>query len=384
MAMTRTDCRLCGRGLLPLPLLSLKGMPKAAQFFPEKTEFSCDTPITLDMYQCSACGLVQLNCAPVDYFRDVITAATLSGKARDSRLAQMRALSGQFGLEGKKVLEIGSARGHMLDVISEAGMEPTGLEAAPAPVAEAKAAGRNIIQGYIGEMDAIGGGPFDAFVCLNFLEHLPEPGDVIRRIRDNTTPGAAGFVTVPNLDYLLKTRSFYEFVADHLSYFTQKTLAHAFEANGFDVLDCRLINEENDVAVTVKKRPALEVSAQFTEVEALLKDFRRIVSDYSSRGKKTAVWGAGHRTLALMALSGVNEVSYVIDSAKFKQGRFTPVLHLPIVAPEHLKTDPAALVMVMVPGLYPGEVLKSLERIHPEADVAILRDNKIVMLKTAK
>ncbi|HBA61360.1 MAG TPA: methyltransferase [Elusimicrobia bacterium] len=384
MTTTRTSCRLCGGPLPPLPLLSLKGMPKAAQFFPEKSEFSSDTPITLDMFQCSACGLVQLTCPPVDYFRDVITAATLSGKARESRLAQMRALSEQFGLKGKKVLEIGSARGHMLDVISEAGMVPTGLEASPASVAEAKAAGRNIVQGYIGGLDRIEGGPFDAFVCLNFLEHLPEPGDVIRRIRDNMTPGAAGFVTVPNLDYLLKTRSFYEFVADHLSYFTQKTLPHAFEANGFEVVDCRLINEENDVAVTVRKRPALEISAQFAEVEALIRDFRRLVSEYSARGGKVAAWGAGHRTLALMALSGVKELAYVIDSAKFKQGRFTPVLHLPIVGPEHLKTEPPALVIVMVPGLYPGEVLKSLEQNYPGSDVAILRDNKIEMLKTAK
>ena len=40
--------------------------------------------------------------------------------------------------------------------------------------------------------------------------------------------------------------------------------------------------------------------------------------------------------------------------------------------------------MVMVPGLYPGEVLKSLEQIYPGADVALLRDNKIEMVKTGK
>ncbi|PIS47234.1 MAG: methyltransferase [Elusimicrobia bacterium CG08_land_8_20_14_0_20_51_18] len=375
--MKSRKCRLCGGELFTKPLLILKGMPKAAQFFPEKNEFSSDKPVTLDIYSCSACGLTQLASEPVDYFREVITAATLSGKSRASRLAQMREFSEKFGLKGAKVVEIGSGKGEMLDVIAEAGMKAFGLEFSPASVSAARTAGRELIQGYIGEMKEIKGAPFDAFICLNYLEHLPEPGAAIRAIADNLSGPATGFVTVPNLGYLLKTRSFYEFVADHLSYFTEKTLSHAFEANGFEVLDCRLINEENDVAVTVRKRPETDISAQFGEVEALMEDFRRLVSEYSSRGKKVAVWGAGHRTLALMALSGVKDVAYVIDSARFKQGRFTPVLHLPISAPERLESEPPALVIVMVPGLYPGEVLKILEKDYPGIDVAILKDNKI-------
>ena len=61
-------------------------------------------------------------------------------------------------------------------------------------------------------------------------------------------------MTVPNLDYLLRTKCFYEFVADHLSYFTKKTLTYAFERNDFDILKCYTINEDNDIVVVVKKK----------------------------------------------------------------------------------------------------------------------------------
>jgi len=38
------------------------------------------------------------------------------------------------------------------------------------------------------------------------------------------------------------------------------------------------------------------------------------------------------------------------------------------------------LVIVMVPGLYPGEVLKTLKQMDVGAEVAALRDNKIEFL----
>ena len=76
------SCRLCGNNLLPRPILELDGMPKAAQYYPEKEEFNVDVGIALNIYQCSSCSLVQLNIKPVDYYKEVITAATLSEKSR--------------------------------------------------------------------------------------------------------------------------------------------------------------------------------------------------------------------------------------------------------------------------------------------------------------
>ena len=222
----------------------------------------------------------------------------------------------------------------------------------------------------------------NAEVLLTVADDFMQQGKVhtAEDIYKNTIANAVGFITVPNLDYLLKTRAFYEFVVDHISYFTKKTLTHVFEANGFDVLECQIINEDNDIAVTVRKKSALDLSSQYGEVELLIKSFRKIIADYKSKGKKIAVWGAGHRTLALLALIKENGIEYIVDSAKFKQGKYTPVSHLDIMPPEHLKKEKVDLVIVMVPGLYPGEVLKTLKQMDVGAEVAALRDNKIEFL----
>ncbi|MFA5149953.1 MAG: methyltransferase domain-containing protein [Candidatus Omnitrophota bacterium] len=379
--MNSDRCRLCGCVLFSRPLLQLKGMPKAAQYFPQATEFKKDKGINLDIYQCSSCGLVQLNRGPVGYYKEVITAASFSEKTRLSRLKQMEEFAAKFGLRGKKVLEIGSGKGDMLDILKEAGLKAAGIEASAKSVEAGKSSGRKIIKGYIGDIKRIAGQPFDAFISLNYLEHLPEPGSIVRRIYENTASNAVGFVTVPNLDYLLETKCFYEFVPDHLSYFTKKTLAYAFEKNGFEALECRSINEDNDIALTVKKKEALDISGDFSEVEKLIKRLGQVISGYKAKGKKVAAWGAGHRTLALLALSKATGVEYVVDSAKFKQGKFTPILHLKIVPPEYLKKEKVDLVIIMVPGLYPNEVLKTLLQMNIGADIAVLGENKIKFIK---
>ena len=374
----KSSCRLCKSSLYTNPIMELEGMPKAAQFYPEKEEFKKDLGIELNIYQCASCGLVQLIVDPVDYFREVITAATLSRDARLSRLRQMQELSDRFDLVGKKILDVGTATGEMLDVLEEVGFKAFGIEASDQSVKIGSKLGRNMIHAYVGETDTIPGRPFDAFISLNYLEHLPEPGAIIRTIFNNTSDHAVGFVTVPNLEYLLKTNSFYEFVADHLSYFTKDTLRFAFESNGFEVLDCNIINEENDIAVVVKKRHVLNISDGIEEVESVIGHLKEISSKYNAKGKKIAVWGAGHRTLALLALSQLDTIEYIIDSAKFKQGKFSPVIHTPIVSPDTLKKEKVDLLIIMVPGLYPDEVLKTVNSMQLSGlGIAMLKDNKI-------
>lgn len=375
--MNSNNCRLCSCKLFPKPVIRLNGMPKAAQYFPKENEFAKDKGISLNVCQCSDCGLVQLDVDPVKYFKEVITAASLSDKATLSRLNQMKEFAAEFGLNGKKVLDVGTGKGDMLDILEKAGLKAIGIEASSESVAIGQSAGRNMIHGYIGDTNKIKGFPFDAFISLNYIEHQPEPGSIIKNIYNNTTTNAVGFVTVPNLDYLLETKCFYEFVADHLSYFTKKTLTHAFESNGFDVLECNTINEDNDIAAVVKKKELLYVSGHFSEVETLIKNLRQIVAGYTARDKKVAVWGAGHRTLALLSLGRLSNIEYVVDSAKFKQGRFTPVLHLNIVSPEYLREEHVDLVIIMVPGLYPDEVLKTLIQMNVGVDIAVLRGNQI-------
>jgi hypothetical protein len=160
-------------------------------------------------------------------------------------------------------------------------------------------------------------------------------------------------------------------VPDHLLYFKKKNIEYLFKKNSFQIINCKTINNENDIQVIVKKITnkknikikknkinRLNLLKKFTKVENLIKNLKSIVKEYKNNNKKIAVWGAGHRTLALLSLSNLHEIEYVVDSADFKQGKYTPILHKKIVHPDFLRTNKVDLLIIMVPGIYPDEVAK--------------------------
>jgi hypothetical protein len=65
----------------------------------------------------------------------------------------------------------------------------------------------------------------------------------------------------------------------------------------------------------------------------------------------------------------------VVDSAPFKQGRYTPSTHIPIVAPDTLATDPVAAILVMA-AAYSDEVATIIrKKFGSRMAIAILRDS---------
>jgi 2-polyprenyl-3-methyl-5-hydroxy-6-metoxy-1,4-benzoquinol methylase len=351
--------------------------PKAAQYYPEKHEFKKDIGIELEVYKCHSCDLLQLGCEPVPYYKEVITAASFSKDARKARLAELKNFVELFELEGKKVIEIGSGKGGMIEIMNEAGMVAEGLEFSKNSVIFAKKAKVSITQGYLDDLGHEYDSKFDGFISLNYIEHQPNTKSFIQSLSRITKPGAVGYITAPNVNYLLETNTLYEFVADHLIYFTKETMRRAFESNGFDVIECSIINNQNDISLIVKKRELKIISGK-KDVEILANQLKNFVVEKCRVGKKIAVWGAGHRTLALLSIAKINEISYIVDSADFKQGKYSPVMHSKIVSPKFLSETDIDIVIVMVPGLYPDEVVKTIRSFERTFEIYKLQDNKLI------
>ena len=71
-------CIACGHSLPQRCLFELKDAPASAQDIPDQEEVKTDQGMTLHLYQCERCGLVQFDCEPVPYYRDVIRAGGFS------------------------------------------------------------------------------------------------------------------------------------------------------------------------------------------------------------------------------------------------------------------------------------------------------------------
>ena len=370
-----------------LPLLCYQNMPKGAQYLPDKNRLKDDNGVNLEVWQCSGCGLVQLSNEPVPYYKEVIRAAAISPAMSKFREKQFRDFVYKYSLSNKKVLEIGCGRGEYLSIMQQAGVEAYGLEESKDSVDQCVNSGLNVLQGFVsGKQQKIIGAPFAAFFILNFLEHLPDPNASLMGIANNLSDDAVGLVEVPNFDMILRNNLFSEFIGDHLLYFTKETLITALNLNGFDVIDCQEIWHDYIISAVVRKNPVTlgEIKSPGTREKLDISSFHKYqarlkneLDEYLGRfgSKNVAIWGAGHQALAVMALTDLTgKIKYVIDSAPFKQGKYTPATHIPIVSPDRLSSDPVEAIIVMAGG-YSEEVVKLLkEKFGNNVDIVVLRD----------
>lgn len=372
--MSIKKCRVCNHKFFKEPLLRYENMPKAAQYLPDTESLENDKGIDLEVCQCSGCGLVQLSNDPVSYYKEVIRAAAFSEEMTDFRRKQFESLVQKYFLKGKKVIEIGCGRGEYLSIIQKSSVEAYGLEYSKESVAQCIKKKLKVSKGFIqSSTDRLNHAPFDAFFILNFLEHLPDPNSTLRGIYNNLTDEAVGLVEVPNFDMILRNNLFSEFINDHLFYFTRETLNSTLRQDGFEIIDCNEVWHDYIISAIVKKGKKLDIS-HFYKYQTKLKNE---IEEYIRRfkDKKVAIWGAGHQALAIISLINLaDKIKYVVDSAAFKQGKYTPVTHIPIVSPDALDSDPVDAVIVMAAS-YSDEVARIMrQRFGKKINISILRD----------
>lgn len=382
-------CIACKKELPEQPLFVLEQAPASAQDMPDAEEVKEDKGINLELCQCPHCGLVQFDCTPVPYYRDVIRASGFGATLVELRRSQYQHLIETYHLEGKKFLEVGCGRGEFLQPLREFPVEVYGVEHRQELVDIAVEQGLSVWKDFPeSEEHVFANGPFDVFLSFNFLEHQPQPDVMLKAIWNNLSDGGMGLVTVPALEYILEHGSYYELIRDHIAYYSFDTLRNLLERCGFAVLEEEMVNRDT-ISMIVKKVP---MNGEESETEAKLIDVTPMLKSYDSlkeelnmllekcyrNDESIAVWGASHQGFTLAATMELGEkVSYIIDSAPFKQGKFAPASHLPIVPPEHFWEEPVDVILIVAPG-YSREIAGIIrERFGDEVKVMTLMTNHL-------
>ena len=268
------NCRVCQGELTGT--FKLPNMPKSAQNFPTEDTLHLDSGEDLEVCQCNLCNLIQLNCAPVSYYREVIRSAAFSEEMGFFRDEQFKDFIEAHRLEGKDILEVGCGKGEYMSLMDGHGANVYGIEHSAASVGVCREDNLNVNKGYIetASQDLGFNKKFDAFFILNFLEHLPNINEVLRGIANNLNEDAVGLVEVPNFDMILRNNLFSEFISDHLYYFTKDTLRMTLERNGFEIIECKEIWYDYIISAVVKKRTKTNVSHFRKHQETITKEIK--------------------------------------------------------------------------------------------------------------
>ena len=393
-------CLMCG-GELSAPIFHAENMPAGAQAMPTAEDIAAgkDAGVSLSLKRCPCCGLVQFDCTPVDYYKKVIRAVGLSATMQELRRADYRHLIDTYDMGGRKWIECGCGNGDFLKVLAEFPVEIYGTEADPENVriareklkmavaeADSTAAAReaHIIEFFPDRADMdIPGAPFDVFLSFNFLEHQPDPVSMLGCMFRNLNPGGVGLITVPSFEYILQEGRYYELVRDHIANYDLPALINLCRRTGFEVLEQGYIGIGDTLRVVVRKPETGAAAAETAGDETA--DYEILATNYSAMqekitaymeelelaGRSIAMWGASHQGFTIAATTALKDhVKYIIDSAVFKQGRFAPASHLPIVSPDWYESHPVDVILIAAPG-YIKEIEKTIRERYASVNAGV-------------
>jgi len=369
-------CRLCDSKIDESSFV-IKNLPKAAQWMPSIAEFQNDIPTTLTLFECNNCSLTQISNNPVDYYKDVITTGGLSETSKKEIEKEIEKL--EINSDDTKFLEIGAGKGDNLTIFKKLGFKITAIENNINSVKTIQKSGFRVLKGYLLDDNFELDEKFDFIYINNFLEHQPSISNFLKKVRVLLKNTSLLYISVPSLNQILKKKYLYEFVCDHLVYFNEHTLKLALNMNGFEIIESDHKNNNNDLVAICRAKVKTNYNIIYNDLLKIIDHINIFIN--SQKNKTISIWGAGHRALALMAIVKTNSLKWVIDSADFKQGRYTPIKHIQIISPESFLKSPTDIIICMLPGSLNNQAIRYLTDYNYEGNIFLFNDVEITEIK---
>jgi SAM-dependent methyltransferase len=194
--------------------------------------------------RCAGCGLVRVDPLPSatelaeTYERSYRDGAYADfARADDVRLATARARLAAVVAHAPAGpwLDIGCSTGAFLRVAADAGLDAEGIELSETAAAAARRAGLAVTRSAIEDFEPAR--RFAVVAAFDLLEHLRDPGVLLRRVRPWLLPAGCLVVTVPDVASLparLMRRHWYFYAPPlHLHYFDRRTIVRLLRRHGF-------------------------------------------------------------------------------------------------------------------------------------------------------
>ncbi len=368
-------CPLCGAAELHVSVIR-PHLPVFQNVVYPTRDLAMDAPSArLALGTCSSCGF-SYNAAfdssqvtyDVNYDNHVESAVF---RAYYHEVARM--LINRFRLIDGTVYDIGCGKGEFLRILCALapGLRGIGIDPSCTPCIEGNF---ELRRATFETSDIVG----DARLVIlrHVLEHIDQPAIFLAGLR-TAMPDAPLYVEVPDLDWILENRAFWDFCYEHCNYFTPGTLASAMHGAGFQVsAQAPAFGGQYQWIVGLPAGPAdtphRDGSAAIAKAKAYAAHEAAAIAalkDLADRNGGIAVWGMATKGVLLSILLGAHRVIGGIDMNAGKQGHFAAGSGVAINAPEWLHTVPAGTqVLVMNPN-YLAEIQRSVAAIRSDLHV---------------
>lgn len=372
-------CRSCGAGGLA-PVLDLGSTPLANSLLTAEQLGGPEPSYPLELVLCTACALVQITetVPPEVLFRDYLYFSSFS----DTMLRHAEELVGRVLAErglgaGSLAAEVASNDGYLLQFYKRAGVPVLGIEPARnvARVAVEERGVRTVTEFFGEELArelAADGERADVLHANNVLAHVADLNGFVAGVRHILKDDGVAIVEAPYVKDLADRCEFDTIYHEHLCYFSLTALDRLFRRHELEVARVeRVAIHGGSLRVSVQHAgaaaPDPSVGALLEEergwgvsdaefyrrfaarVGRLKEELRGLLSGLKAEGRRVAAYGAAAKGSTLLNYFGIGRetIDFVADRSTYKQGRFMPGVHIPVVEPARLVEEAPDYVLLL-------------------------------------
>lgn len=402
-------CRACDSTELLL-FLQLGPTPVPNGFLKAHRRHNAEKFYPLDVCFCKDCGLVQLAhvVSPKVMFKNYVYIPSTSETMRThfATLAK-QAIKVTSAKQGELSLDIGSNDGTLLKSFRLFGMKILGVDPAENLAKKASQEGINTICALftkeLAKKIKKEYGQVKIITATNVVAHVHDLHDFLEGIKILLSDQGLFIAEFPYLLDLIKKVEFDTIYQEHLSYFSITPFEKLFKKHGLYLIDVqRLRIHGGSVRVFVSKKPRnrsvkvnkllrLEERRKMLSSQTYLK-FRREVDRvrhelvqllWKLRLENKQIVGYGASAKGNIILNycriGPETLDYVVDSIPYKQGKFTPGMHIPIFPESKLLKDQPDYTLLLAWN-FADEIIKKQSEYRKKGGKFILAIPKLTIV----
>jgi SAM-dependent methyltransferase len=335
----------------------------------------------LHAYVCHECFLVQLEefVAPDDIFSEYAYFSSYSDSWVEHARRYAEAMIERFHLgASSQVVEIASNDGYLLQHFVKRGVPVLGVEPAANVAKVAVEKGIPTTVRFFGTETAKAisaeHGKADLLLGNNVLAHVPNINDFVGGMKVLLKPDGVITMEFPHLYQLMDQNQFDTIYHEHFSYLSFMTVEKVFAAHGLTLFDVEELGthggslrifgrhaENSALPVTTRANELrqreinegfakLETYSTFTEkVKETKRGLLEFLINAKRAGKTIVGYGAPGKGNTLLNYCGIRQdfMDYTVDRSPYKQGKYTPGTHIPILSPDRIRETQPDYVLIL-------------------------------------
>ncbi len=361
------QCRSCASAKGQL-LLDLGLQPLANNLLREEDLAKPEPRFPLRLAVCRSCCLLQIVdlVPPVQLFSEYLYFSSFSDlMLRHAKQAAERYVR-DFSLNSKSlVVEVASNDGYFLQNFQRLGIPALGIEPAANIAKVAREKGIETLVEFFGKQLATelaaSGRQADVILGNNVFAHAPDTNDFVGGLASLLKPDGRIVLEFPYALDFIERSEFDTIYHEHVFYFSLTALEPLFRRHGlviFHVEQLPIHGGSLRLYVGIAGRQAVQASVTglmeeekkklgssgyyenfASRVMGLKQSLVEQLKELKAKGKSIAAYGASAKGSTLLNFFGLGRetLDFVADRSTYKQGRFTPGTHIPIVPPTRLE-----------------------------------------------